>query len=120
MGRLKTNYLILGATLLLSQACSKAIIDEDGGNTGPITEDVKYDPDVQNIMFNNCVTCHGGNAPSAGLLLNNYQDVKFSAENGKLIDRMNDATNPMPPSGLLPLETRKKLDKWASDGFPQN
>ena len=113
-------FIVLAATASITTSCTKAVIDENAGSSTPITEDIKYDPDVQNIMFNNCVTCHGGPSPSAGLLLNNYQDVRFATENGKVIERMNDARNPMPPSGILSQETRGKMDKWVTDGFPQN
>ncbi len=112
--------LYAGALLMIvSSSCTKAVIDEDINPDG-VPTDITYNPEVANIMFNNCTTCHGGAAPSAGLSLTTYQDVRFSAENGNLIDRMNDAGRPMPPNGLLPAEERIKIDNWASNGFPEN
>lgn len=99
--------------------CTKAIIDE-GGETIPPDQMVKFKPDVQNIMFNHCVTCHGGTAPSAGVDLTNYQNVRFYTEDGKLLQRIESAANPMPPSGLLPSAQRQLIAKWAEDGFPEN
>lgn len=86
----------------------------------PITETVKYNPDVQNVIFNNCLNCHGAQNPSAGLSLVNYNQVRASAENGNLISRMNDANNPMPPSGLLSSQTLAVMDKWVTDGYLEN
>lgn len=120
---MKTTKIILSSLLLflVAQSCTKAVIEEPDPDTlDPITKVIKFNPDVQNIMYNNCVTCHGGVAPSAGLLLNNYQDVKNSAQNGTLIARMNNPTAPMPQSGLLSPEVRQIIDKWKADGFLEN
>lgn len=87
----------------------------------PITsEDVVYDPDVSNVMFNFCTTCHSGSAPSANLDLSSYNNVKQAAESGNLLDRINDSSDPMPPSGLLSEERRTLLDNWASGGYKEN
>lgn len=120
---MKYRLFLFGVSLIAcTTSCSKAIIDENPNPTPPkpITEEVHYDPEVQTIMFNNCITCHAGAAPSAGLRLDNYQDTKFATENGTLIERMNSTTSPMPPSGILPAEQRQIMDKWVLDGFPEN
>ena len=106
-------------TLLLG--CTTAIIDEgDPSLLPPITRTVTYQSDVESIMTNNCITCHAGPAPNAGLDLSNYQNTRFSAEMGNLIQRMNDAANPMPPNGLVSPESRQIMDKWVIDGFLEN
>ncbi len=87
---------------------------------GPITEVVTYTGDVKAIIDNNCVSCHSGPSAQAGLSLTTYLQVRNAAENRNLIDRMNDATNPMPQGGLLPAATRAIIDAWANDGFPEN
>lgn len=117
-----TKRLLLIAILIIAlQSCTTAIIDEGNKDTlPPITRTVTYDTDVKNIMTNNCITCHAGPAPSAGLNLSNYQNTRFSAEQGSLVSRMNDAANPMPPSGKLSPQTLQLIDKWVSDGFPEN
>ena len=102
-------------------SCTKAVIDDiDPDTLPPITKTITYNDDVQTIMYNNCITCHGGVAPSAGLALNNYQDVKHAAQNGSLISRMNNSTAPMPPNGLVSPELRQIIDKWKTDGFLEN
>lgn len=114
------TYLMV-VTIISFQSCTTAIIDEGNkDDLTPITRTVTYDADVKSIMTNNCITCHAGPAPSAGLDLSNYQNTRFSAEQGNLVFRMNDATNPMPPNGKLSPETLQLIDKWVTDGFPEN
>ncbi len=101
--------------ILLCSNCTTAIIDE--GENQVITEEVKYDPVVKEIMFNHCITCHGGPAPNAGIDLSTYENVKYYIESGKLLSRIENASNPMPPSGLLTNPNRQKIAKWVKDGF---
>lgn len=116
----KIKYLIVLIVFSMAAfSCTKAIIDE-GAIPEPIDGAIKFDPDIQNIVFNHCVTCHGGAAPSANLDLTTYQNVRSSAENGTLLNRVEDSANPMPPNGLLSLEQRQAIAKWAEDGFPEN
>lgn len=115
------QFIIPAFILLLLQSCTTAILDEgDPSLLPPITRSVTYQSDVQSIMTNNCITCHAGPAPNAGLDLSNYQNTRFSAEMGSLIQRMNNAASPMPPSGLVAPELRQLMDKWMTDGFPEN
>ena len=116
----KTEYLIgLIVFSIITFGCTKETI-EKGEDTGQIDRIVVFDPDIENIAFNYCVTCHGGLAPSANLDLRTYQNVRSSAENGTLLNRIKDSTNPMPPGGLLNPEQRQIIAKWAEDGFPEN
>ncbi|PCE64794.1 hypothetical protein B7P33_06385 [Sediminicola luteus] len=99
--------------------CTTAIIDDDGA-LPPITRRVTYQADVKQIMTNNCITCHGGPAPDAGLDLTTYEHTKASGQTGQLSGRMNNINNPMPQNGLLSPETRQLVDKWIADGYPEN
>jgi len=112
------NIIILFCFMATLFGCTKAIIDES--ETNPIDRIIKYNPDIQGIMFNHCITCHGGAAPSGGFTLSSYDDVRNYIENGNLISRINDADNPMPPSGLLTQENRQIIEKWVADGFLEN
>lgn len=109
---------MLGFTL---QSCTTAILDEVDKNTlPPLEKTVTYESDIKSIMTNHCITCHAGPAPNAGLDLSTYANTKYSAEQGSLVARMNNATNPMPPSGKLSPETLQILDKWITDNLPEN
>ena len=82
-----------------------------------IQETVTYNDDIKSIMDDNCISCHGTVNPSANLSLTNYSLVKNSTENGNLIARMNNITNPMPPNGILSEATRALVDEWKGDGY---
>jgi mono/diheme cytochrome c family protein len=108
-------------TLIIGLSCTTAIIDEgDKNSLPPLTREVTYQSDIQSIMTNHCITCHAGPAPNAGLDLSNYQNTRFSAENGSLVPRMNDVVNPMPPNGKLSPQILQIIDKWVTDGFPED
>lgn len=118
------NYLtVLVALLIIAFSCTEATIDDDEApmpDPDPVEETVKYDPEVRNIISANCVDCHGGTAPQAGLDLSTYENVRASAEAGTLLSRIEDISNPMPPSGLMKEENRQIIAKWAADGFEEN
>jgi hypothetical protein len=75
-------------------------------------KEVRYSEDVAPIINSYCITCHSGTGASAGLLLTNYQEVKAAAESGKLSDRINDVSAPMPPSGLMSSSNRTTIEEW--------
>jgi len=115
-------------TLVLSSlfiSCSSSeIVPNDNGNDNGTETTIKttYNKDVKTIINNSCATasCHDSTAPTAGLSLTNYTQVKNSAENGNLITRMNNTTNPMPPTGILSSSSRAIVDKWKADGYLEN
>ena len=110
---IEKGFVLLIVCFTLSM-CTTAIIDE--GET-PTVEDITYEANIQTIMFNHCVTCHGGTVPIAGLNLQTYDNVRQSTENGTLLARIEDSVNPMPPSGLLSPEDRALIAKWAEEGY---
>ncbi len=108
--------LMIGCVLIFSM-CTTAFIDE--GDEPILDEEITYSKDIETIMFNHCVTCHGGSVPAADLNLQTFTNVKTAALNGTLLSRVEDSTNPMPPSGLLSAEDRAKISKWAEDGYKE-
>ena len=109
--------LLLSLGLLLAtEACKRSPVDPPEPTP---TDPVVYDPDIRTIIYNNCLTCHSGPAPSAGLSLDSYSSARASTESGDLIARINDANSPMPPAGLIRSEDREKISQWMLDGFPE-
>lgn len=103
-------------------SCTKAYISE---NTEPIpinttNDTITYDSHINNVISSSCIGCHSGTNPQGNLLLENYSQVRISAETGTLIQRINDASNPMPTSGLMPAQTRAIFDSWENNGFLEN
>ena len=78
---------------------------------------VSFNKDIKPIINNNCITCHSGPSPSAHLDLTSRRDIKMAIKRKHLIQRMNDAADPMPPKKLLPLKERMLIFKWKKDGF---
>lgn len=121
MNKTPYTYLICLCTLVLYANCTTNTLDEgDLTDLPPIVEAVTYDDDVAPIINTNCVGCHSGPSANAGLQLDGYANVRAAAEQGNLVNRINNASNPMPPSGQLPPETRQIIDQWVADGFLEN
>ena len=76
-----------------------------------------YNDDVKPIIDNNCVNCHSNGGSASFYLLENYDQVRASAASGSLYSRMTDATNPMPPSGILPGTVTQIIEDWTIDGL---
>jgi len=115
----KLSLLSVFAVLLYN--CTTNTVDEgDVTDLPPIVEVVTFDDDVEAIITTNCVGCHSGPSANAGLQLTGYANVRAAAEQGNLVGRINNASNPMPPSGQLPPETRQIIDQWIIDGYLEN
>ena len=114
---MKCKYLFLGAIILISSlfSCSSATIEEV-----IIIEPVTFDADVSIIITNNCLPCHAGGFPAAGINLEGYTNVRSSTENGNLLSSINDVSNPMPQSGLMAPILIATIEQWAVDGFIEN
>ncbi len=111
--------LVLCGFICFCSSCSESVLDlsaEQPIELGPIT----YDADIQLIMTTRCSGCHGGASPDAGLFLTSFETVLSAAENGNLLARVVNASDPMPPSGLIPALERQMIQQWADDGFPEN
>ena len=117
----KLTLLSVSLMAVVFYNCTTNTIDEGSiEDLPPIVETVTYEDDVQAIIVTNCVTCHSGPNANAGLQLTSYVNVRAAAEQGNLLNRINNGSNPMPPSGLLPPETRQIIDQWVADGYLQN
>ncbi|MEM7040202.1 MAG: c-type cytochrome domain-containing protein [Bacteroidota bacterium] len=104
-------YLIsLLAAIFLFSSCEKP-----AGPDAPIT----YSNGIAPMMTNYCTNCHSGAGAFAGLDLRTYANVRKAAEQGALLQRVNDPGAPMPPNGLLSSAEREKIERWIESGFPQ-
>jgi hypothetical protein len=63
--------------------------------------DPSYTNDVKPILDNRCNNCHSGTAPSGGIDLSTYAQVKVYVVNGKLMGSITYAKgySPMPKNG---------------------
>jgi hypothetical protein len=88
--------------------------------TTEVAKPLTYNSDVKSVLSNYCLTCHKGSSPAANLDLSVYQNVVDIAKSGKLVNRINDASSPMPPKGLLPQSTRMTIEQWTKEGYKEN
>lgn len=112
----KINLLFFVITASFTMAsCSTSTIEEV-----VITDPITYNANVSTIISNNCLPCHGGTNPSAGLNLETYASVRNATENGNVLTRINSASNPMPLGGQMPPALIATIEEWANQGYLEN
>ena len=87
------------------------------------TAAVKYSTSIVPVLSSNCISCHGGSTPSAGIGLDTYAGVKTQANNGRLLGAVTHSPNfsPMPKnSNKLSTCNIEKIRIWIAAGAPNN
>lgn len=84
------------------------------------TNNVSYASQLIPILQDACYTCHTGNNPSGGVLLNSYQNLKDYVDNGKLLASIQRTNKPMPPAIALPACSVNKIKAWINAGALNN
>lgn len=105
----KSCYYDKAELLVLDSACD--------------TSSVTFNATILPIIQANCQGCHSGGAPSAGISLTNYAEVKASAESGSLMGTINHASgySAMPKGGNKLSDCDiAKLNIWINNGMTQN
>lgn len=72
--------------------------------------------DVRGLIATNCLDCHAGQGPAAGLDLSLASAVREEALSGRLLARLHDDVYPMPPSGILPASDLRRVSQWIEQG----
>ena len=85
--------------------------------TNEISDEVSYTNDIRPIVNNFCTTCHAGANPEGDFVLTSYEAVLKHTKEGELIKRINDADEPMPQNGLMPVYMRRLFKVWAEQGY---
>ena len=88
------------------------------------TTDVSYSQTIRTLLLNyECLGCHAGSSPDAGVDLDGYENVKFYVDNGQLMGSI------LPEEGyeLMPLGGPRmkqcdidKIQSWINAGAPDN
>lgn len=94
------------------------------GEVECITTEMSYSNDIAPILQGNgCVGCHNNSLQSGGVNLEGYENVKSSAETGKLLGTINhdDGFKPM-PQGMAKIENCQieKIKAWIEQGTLNN
>jgi hypothetical protein len=83
---------------------------------------VSYTSDIVPVLQTNCYSCHSTSDNSSGILLDNYNSLRYYAENGYLYGVISHAGGyrPMPDDGGKISDCNIALiKKWIDTGTPQ-
>lgn len=69
------------------------------------------------IFKSSCVGCHNATNKQGSLDLTNYAEARLVAST--ILQRMTNAANPMPRSGLLSSQAQQIVGVWVANGAPQ-
>jgi guanyl-specific ribonuclease Sa len=125
MMTIKKITLLLIAIPVISTLLHSCYYDKEE-NLYPVavcdTTNVTYSQTVAPIMSASCNACHSGQNPSAGISTDSWSGLQVVAKNGKLLPAIeHTGPFPMPKGGAkLPDCNISKINKWISDGAPDN
>lgn len=86
-------------------------------------EQVSYMEDIEPVLITECRGCHSGSSPSAGIVLENYDDARAMAESGALfaVVSWQSGVTPMPFNrDQLEQCFIDKLQVWIDEGAQNN
>lgn len=118
------SCLFLWALLALAPSACYYDSEEELYGTAPANCDtvgVRYSVEVKAIFDAQCARCHvPGSAQYSGIPMGDHAQLAKFAKNGKLVGRINNVSNPMPPSGLMAACDRARIEAWVRAGAPNN
>ena len=115
------KYIIFSTAIALTVfivSCKNNSVEALSNGSICDTSAVKYSTEIASMMTNHCTNCHGGANPSAGLRLENYNDLVLRGQAS--LQRMKSSSNPMPPSGKIDDCNINKLATWINQGSLNN
>lgn len=111
-----TSFFLLGLLFFVScvSDSEEDLIPIGSNPDGRVT----FQVDIRPIFQNACNECHSdpprNGAPQPLVTL---EQIRSNVENRNLLGRINSLSAPMPPSGLLPENTRQLIQEWVDGGF---
>ena len=114
------SFLLVSMISVLS--CETSTLSElaEDNTEEPAPEFVTYENTARTIIDNACVECHNTVTPTAGTILDSFEAARAVAESGRMLARMTNTSNPMPPSGNLPDSIIEDIMNWIDDGLLEN
>ena len=115
------SYLYLGFFLITIQSCSYDNKTEKYGAKVCDSANPTYKINIEPMINQYCLGCHGSGGASGGIELHSYELVKMQAEKGILMPALKQLSNyyAMPPSGKLSPCEIGQLDNWIRNGMPE-
>jgi len=122
---MKMKYFLAGVFLVfLLPSCyydNEEDLYPDAGQCD--TTNVTYTTAIAPVMEANCNSCHNAVTANAGVITDNYTDLKVVADNGQLWGAVNheQGYSPMPKNqAQLPDCELSKIRIWLDEGAPDN
>lgn len=86
------------------------------------TTSITFNGSILPITDGYCKGCHSGSNPSAGVNIENYNQVKALADDGRLVNTINAANGyPLMPQGSeLSTCSKRIIEKWIESGALNN
>jgi hypothetical protein len=85
------------------------------------TAAIRYSVEIKKILEDNCNSCHLPTGVTySSIPFETHAQLQEVALNGKLVDRTNSISAPMPQTGLMDKCSRLKLEAWVKAGAPNN
>lgn len=126
MKKLVFNFVLLGFTLSLLDACTYQTAELLYPKTNLANCDstvFSYSKIIAPMMQESCVSCHSNSSISGGVNLQDYPNTAIWARNGKLYNSIshNGLASRMPQGGAKLADCKILLvRKWIEAGFPNN
>ena len=104
----------------ITQGASNNACDENFSGCDLSTE-VTFSSFINPLIANYCKGCHSGSNPNGNISLENYQDIRSIALDGRLYNSLVKSSNWMPKGGARLDDCRlQKIQSWIDAGAPQN
>jgi cytochrome c5 len=85
------------------------------------TVGMRFGVEIKQIFEQNCNACHLATSASySGIPFETHAQIEAVAKNGKLLDRINSQSAPMPQTGLMSVCNRAKIEAWVRNGALDN
>jgi len=126
--------LVVAVVFLLSACSGKTGTSADSASSTAVAPSpsgpVSFSIDIQPILQERCVNCHGGQRTEKGLDMTSYASLMAGSQNGAVVEPGNPDNSPMiqlvqqgkmPKRGpkLLPNQVQMLVD-WIKAGAPNN
>ncbi len=116
--------LLFGSLLTALPSACYYDNEEDLYGSAPTNCDtvgMRFSVEVKTIFDAQCAACHvPGSSQYSGIPLGTHAQLEASAKSGKLVNRINNSSSPMPPSGLMSACDRARIEAWVRAGAPNN
>lgn len=113
------KIIYISGFILFITSCESRTYEEISDNT-PITETVRYETSIKQIVDANCVSCHSATGPASFYPLTNYNEVKNKIDVIlNRIQRANGDPQKMPQGGSLSSGQINLFIQWKADGLEE-